>query len=79
MMRNKLYWKLINESNDVDKIKKSNQKIIEEGKDNGIKLIKESITKSYKYIGEEYKDNIDVLVFNSEAYKEVSQNQISMF
>lgn len=79
MMRNKLHWKLINESNDVDRIKKSNQKIIEEGKDNGIKLIKESITKSYKYIGEEYKDNIDILVFNAEAYKEVAQNQISMF
>jgi len=79
MFRNKLNWKLTSENNDVDRIKKSNQKIIEEGKDNGIKLIKESITKSYKYIGEEYKDNIDILVFNAEAYKEVAQNQISMF
>lgn len=79
MIRNELNWKLINESNDIDRIKKSNQKIIEEGKDNGIKLIKESITKSYKYIGEEYKDNIDILVFNADAYKEVAQNQISMF
>ena len=79
MIRNELNWKLINESNDIDRIKKSNQKIIEQGKDNGIKLIKESITKSYKYIGEEYKDNIDILVFNADAYKEVAQNQISMF
>ena len=79
MLRNELNWKLINESNDIDRIKKSNQKIIEQGKDNGIKLIKESITKSYKYIGEEYKDNIDILVFNADAYKEVAQNQISMF
>ena len=79
MMRNKLHWKLVNENNDVDRIKKTNQKIIEEGKDNGMKLRKESITKSYKYIGEEYKDNIDILVFNAEAYKEVAQNQISMF
>ena len=79
MIRNKEHWTLINESNNVDKIKKSNQKIIQQGKDNGIKLIKESITKSYKYTGQEYKDNINILVFNADAYKEVAQNQISMF
>ena len=79
MIRNKEHWTLINESNNVDKIKKSNQKIIQQGKDNGIKLIKESITKSYKYTGQEYKDNINILVFNADAYKEVAQNQIAMF
>ena len=79
MIRNKVYWKLTNENNNIEAIKKSNIKIIEENRDNGIKLIKESITKSYKYIGEEHKDNIDVLVFNADAYKQVAQNQISMF
>lgn len=79
MVRNKSHWKLINENNNIDAIKKNNQKLIDEGKNNGMKLIKESVTKSYKYIGEEYKDNIDILVFNAEAYKEVAQNQISMF
>jgi ABC-type lipoprotein export system ATPase subunit len=79
MIRNKENWTLINESNNVDKIKKSNLKIIQQGKDNGIKLLKESITKSYKYTGEKHNDNINILVFNADAYKEVAQNQISMF
>ena len=73
------HWLLINESNNINQIKKSNKKLLEQGKDNGLKLIKESITKSYKYIGQEHKDNIDILTFNSSAYKEVAQNQISIF
>lgn len=79
MTKNKNYWKTISGVNNIENIKKSNQKIIEQGKDNGLKLIKESVTKSYKYIGEEYKDDINILVFNADAYKEVAQNQISMF
>lgn len=79
MIRNDKHWLLTNENNNINQIKKTNKKLLEEGKDNGLKLRKESITKSYKYIGQEYKDNIDILVFNAEAYKEVAQNQISMF
>ena len=45
----------------------------------GIKLIKESITKSYKYIGEKSNDDLSIIKFKSEVYKDVAQNQISMF
>jgi ABC-type lipoprotein export system ATPase subunit/GNAT superfamily N-acetyltransferase len=85
MSRNKNNWKLINQSNDIEQIKKSNERLLEREKKGeitfktGIKLIKESITKSYKYIGKEYEKNINILVFKAEAYKEVSQNQISLF
>lgn len=34
---------------------------------------------SYKYIGLESSDSTDVIKFNADAYKEVSQNQISLF
>ena len=79
MIRNKEHWTLTSENNNIEQIKKTNKKLINDGKDNGLKLVKESITKSYKYIGQEYKDNINILVFNANAYKEVAQNQISMF
>jgi len=85
MTRNKNNWKLINESNDIQQIKKTNERLLEREKkgeitfQTGIKLVKESVTKSYKYIGEEYKENINILVFKADAYKEVAQNQISMF
>lgn len=84
MQRNQKHWKLANENNNVEQMKKYNEyykKLKEEGKSfhTGIKYKKESVTKSYKYIGEEYKENINILVFKAEAYKEVAQNQISMF
>ena len=85
MTRNTTNWKMINESNDIEQIKKTNahyKKLKEEGLMDffgGIKYFKESVTKSYKYIGEEYKENINILVFKADAYKEVAQNQISMF
>ena len=85
MTRNKKHWDLINESNNVDKLKETNKKLKEQKEKGlihffgGIKYFKESITKSYKYIGEEHNGNINILVFNSNAYKDVAQNQISMF
>ena len=79
MIRNDEHWLLTNENNNVNQIKKTNKKLLEEGKDNGLKLRKESITKSYKYIGEEHKYDIEILTFNADAYKEVAQNQISIF
>ena len=45
----------------------------------GLKLRKESITKSFKYIGQEHKSNIDVIIFNSDSWKYISQNQIKLF
>jgi len=79
MERNTTNWKLINESSNIEKIKESNRRIVEQGKDNGIKLIKESATKSYKYIGEQHNEDISILKFKSEVYKYVAQNQLNIF
>ena len=50
-------------------------------RDEGIGVINENsrISKSYKYIKKHNYQNIDIIKFNADAYKEVSQNQISMF
>ena len=37
------------------------------------------IAYSFKYVGKKTNDEIEVITFNSNAYKEVSQNQISLF
>lgn len=85
MSRNVHNWKLSNENNDIKQIKRTNQSLIEKEKrgeikfNTGIKLRKESITKSYKYIGEETNDSINIIKFKSEVYKHIAQNQISIF
>jgi ABC-type lipoprotein export system ATPase subunit len=79
MEYNKKHWKLILEQKDVEKVKRRNQKEINKGNDNGMKLYKESITKSYKYIGEKSQDDLSIIKFKSDVYKDVAQNQISMF
>jgi hypothetical protein len=79
MERNTKHWKLVMENNDIQSIKKTNDKLILDGKDNGMKLRKESITKSYKYIGEITKDSTNIVTFNCAAYKDVGQNQINLF
>jgi ABC-type lipoprotein export system ATPase subunit/GNAT superfamily N-acetyltransferase len=45
---------------------------------NGRKLI-ERPSYSYKYIGEKSNDDLSIIRFKSEVYKDVAQNQISMF
>jgi hypothetical protein len=45
---------------------------------NGRKLI-ERPSYSYKYIGEVSKDDTSIIKFKTEVYKDVAQNQISMF
>lgn len=79
MKNNQSNWKLVTENNNISQIKKTNEKLIEQGKDNGLKLRKESITKSYKYIGEQSKLDLSILTFNAEVFKDIAQNQISLF
>tara|TARA_R100000005_G_scaffold46196_1_gene22002 strand:+ start:15972 stop:17168 length:1197 start_codon:yes stop_codon:yes gene_type:complete len=85
MKRNTQNWLLINESNNVEKLKETNRKLREQKEAGlidffgGIKYFKESVTKSYKYIGEEHKEDISIILFKTEVYKHVAQNQISMF
>jgi len=79
MTRNETNWKLVTENNNIEQIKKTNEKLIADGKDNGLKLRKESITKSYKYIGETSTLDTSIITFSADAYKDYSQRQISLF
>lgn len=79
MENNKKNWDIVNENNNIEKIKKENQNILKNDKRNVFFYRKESITKSYKYIGESSIELENILIFNADAYKQVSQNQISMF
>jgi hypothetical protein len=79
MTRNEINWKLVTENNNIEQIKKTNEKLIADGKDNGLKLRKESITKSYKYIGETSTLDTSIITFSADAYKDYSQRQISLF
>ena len=79
MKRNTTNWKLTNQNNNIEQIKKTNIRLINQGKDNGMKLRKESITKSYKYIGELYTDDLSILRFKTEVYRDVAQNQLNIF
>lgn len=78
MERNTKDWMQCKKSDNVKKTKEYNKKLMEKGH-SGLKLFKESITKSFKYIGQEHKGNIDVIIFNSDCWKNISQNQIKLF
>jgi len=79
MTRNEINWKLVTENNNIEQIKKTNERLVADGKDNGLKLRKESITKSYKYIGETSTLDTSIITFSADAYKDYSQRQISLF
>lgn len=81
MENNTLLWKKIKETNNINTIKSINkfrdtQKGILEDK---YFRYKQSISKSYKYVGGEYDKDIDILIFNANAYKNVSQKQVRIF
>ena len=79
MEYNKNNWLLSYENNNLQAIKKENEKVLLDNKDNFKQLRKESITKSYKYIGEPSNDDTSIIKFKSDVYKDVAQNQISIF
>ena len=67
-------WRICDVQNNLDKIRKENEK--------GGQQRKVSITKSFEFIGDTRNvklDELNILKFNADAYKEVSQNQISIF
>lgn len=76
MERNTENWLLVHEQNDVEKVKKHNELKKIKG---DTEFYKESITKSYKYIGEASNDDTSIVTFKSHVYKDVAQNQISLF
>lgn len=87
MKRNQEHWMLSRSEDSIEKLKKSNQRLLDREKNGeivfdlrpGMKLKKESVTKSYKYIGKEHDDDVNIINFKTEVYKNVSQNQISLF
>jgi ABC-type iron transport system FetAB ATPase subunit len=71
MSRNKENWFLCDERNDLEKIKLENEKLGQQRK--------LAITKSYRYIGESSICDTSIVTFSSDAYKDYSQRQISLF
>lgn len=67
-------WRVCDVQDNLDKIRLENEK--------GGQQRKVSITKSFEYIGsvDDIKDSdLDIVRFNANAYKDVSQNQINLF
>ena len=87
MSRNTNNWKLISSQDNIDRVKKENQRFLDREKNGEIvfdltanmKLKKESITKSYRYVGEAHNEDVNIVKFKTEIYKNVSQNQINLF
>lgn len=79
MEYNKNNWLLAYENNNLEAIRKENEKILLDNKNNFQQLRKESITKSFKYIGEKSNDDLSIIKFKSDVYKNIGQNQISLF
>lgn len=77
MKNSTISWKLVMENNNIEAIKKENQNYLSKGSTS--QLRKESITKSYKYIGEKSKLDISILTFSADVFKDIAQNQISLF
>lgn len=50
-----------------------------DGDKSGMLGYRQAITKSYKWIGYESKDDTNIVLMKNEIYKNVSQNQISLF
>lgn len=72
-LENNLKWKKVKDFKNIESLKKHNDKFENKHK------IKVSISKSFKYIGEKSNDDLSIIKFKSEIYKDVAQNQISMF
>ncbi len=49
------------------------------GQDSSGRKMIERPSYSYKYIGQESNDDTSIIKFKTEVYKDVAQNQISMF
>lgn len=78
MDKNQDKWKLTNE------IKKeqlnSDWMLKQQTSDKGGMLkLRNAITKSFKYIGNGSNENLQILQFNADAWKDVAQNQLSLF
>lgn len=69
-------WKLTTE---IKKEQLNTEQLERMRKANDTGGFRNAITKSYKYIGPKSLDSIDIITFNADAWKDVAQNQISLF
>ena len=78
MKKNKHNWKMTNE---VKKEQLNSEWMEKQQKSDkgGMLKMRNAITKSFKYIGKPSNENTDIITFNAGAFKEVAQNQISLF
>lgn len=78
MAKNTHNWKMTNQV----KKEQLNSEWMEKQKSSdkgGMLSMRNAITKSYKYIGKGSEENTNIITFNADAWKEVAQNQISIF
>lgn len=78
MDKNKHKWKFTNE---VKKEQLNSEWMLKQQNSDksGMLKMRNAITKSFKYIGEASMCSTDMITFNADAWKEVAQNQISLF
>ncbi len=78
MAKNTNNWKLTNQvtKEQLNSEWMEKQQTSDKG---GMLSMRNAITKSYKYIGNGSTENTDIITFNADAWKEVAQNQISLF
>jgi ABC-type lipoprotein export system ATPase subunit/GNAT superfamily N-acetyltransferase len=72
-LENNLKWEKVKDFKNLELLKKHNEKFENKHK------IKVSICKSFKYIGDSSNDDLSIIKFKSEVYKDVAQNQICLF
>jgi len=72
-LENNLKWKKVKDFKNIESLKIHNNKIENKHK------IKVSICKSFKYIGEVSNDDLSIIKFKSEVYKDIAQNQTKLF
>jgi len=76
MNKNENKWKKTGETKKED-LNSVNMKLMKAANDMG--GYRNAITKSYKYIGKPINDCTNIITFNADVWKDVAQNQISIF
>jgi ABC-type ATPase involved in cell division/predicted acetyltransferase len=75
MNKNKDKWKLVSETKKEDL---NTNKILKNKAVNNMGY-RNAITKSFKYIGNPSNDSTDIITFNANVWKDVSQDQLTLF
>jgi ABC-type lipoprotein export system ATPase subunit/predicted acetyltransferase len=78
MDKNQDKWKLTNE---VKKEQLNSEWMLKQqtSDKSGMLKLRNAITKSFKYIGNGSEENLQILQFNADAWKDVAQNQLNLF